>query len=252
MGQAAASSDPDLAATFRPFRDDPKLQAEIVTLLSPNARARRHLLTAFDLLEQSLAYDVANEQSQVLLDQAEQQLAQALELDGRNATAHLLLANCCFNQAEFYASGNKMAEAEKKVQQYRQALERAYQNRGDVKVQSVGLEIQADYNLLYRKDYAQAVTFYEQLANAADTAGLQSVLRAHWMLAGIYSGDWGATEQIADADKCAATWCRSWRTGTTAAKPSSSRTTCLGRGQGGEPVRVLSWQCVGIPVLSEA
>ena len=68
-------------------------------------------------------------------------------------------------------------------------------------MESVKSELLADYNLLYRKDYEEAAKHYEQLARSMDSTGLHTMLRAHWMLAGIYSGDWGAGVQIVNADR---------------------------------------------------
>src|SRR6185436_5754373 len=86
-------------------------------------------------------------------------------------------------------------------QQFSESIKRAYQKREDSQVDLVKVEIEADYNLIVKKDFAGAITLYESLATAPHDSTLHTALRAHWMLAGIYSGDWGVDASLVDAKK---------------------------------------------------
>ena len=64
-------------------------------------------------------------------------------------------------------------------------------------------EIEADFALLVQRNVGQAIQKYQELAGTdpkSDT-NIHSALRAHWMLAGIYSGDWGVAEKFVDKEQ---------------------------------------------------
>ena len=48
--------------------------------------------------------------------------------------------------------------------------------------------------MLVSKNYPAAVEAYEELCQVTPDTPLHTALRAHWMLAGIYSGDWGVAK----------------------------------------------------------
>ncbi len=59
------------------------------------------------------------------------------------------------------------------------------------------MEIEADYGLLVEHQIAESIDKYKRLTN--DDVPLQSQLRAHWMLAGIYAGDWSVDKAHLDS-----------------------------------------------------
>jgi hypothetical protein len=87
------------------------------------------------------------------------------------------------------------------MQQYKEALKRAFSQSDDSQVELLKIEIAADYNLLIKKDYKEAIRLYGVLATAPNDAKLHTALRAHWMLAGIYSGDWDVDPAVIDGQK---------------------------------------------------
>jgi hypothetical protein len=62
-----------------------------------------------------------------------------------------------------------------------------------VKNPALATEIKADYFLLVKRDPAKALPEYIALTKTDQP--LQSQLRGHWMLAGIYAGDWATSEK---------------------------------------------------------
>ncbi len=79
------------------------------------------------------------------------------------------------------------------------ALRRAVRERREIESPSLIAEIEADHELLINADYAAAIKKYQSLT-ALDQP-LASQLRGHWMLAGIYAGDWGVEKEFVDATK---------------------------------------------------
>jgi hypothetical protein len=78
-------------------------------------------------------------------------------------------------------------------------LKRAYRYRSSLTQLDLQAEIEADHALLIDKDYKRAIAIYEKLTVARQKGPLHVGLRAHWMLAGIYSGDWNVPAEAIDA-----------------------------------------------------
>jgi hypothetical protein len=194
-------SAPTLHAAFAGLRDNSNLKQQVLTPVANQVETRSDLLSGFEALEQGLAYPVGDAVGKTRLEQAEQALARAAELDVRNPFIQMLLASCYFNQSQAALQAGNAPEAKAKSQQFSEALKRAYREREQAPVELVKTEIEADYNLIVKKDFPAAIKLYETLATAPHDAKLHTALRAHWMLAGIYSGDWGIEASFIDPQK---------------------------------------------------
>lgn len=192
---------PTLHAAFAVLRNQPAVSAQVLTPVANTVTARTDLLTGFEALEQALGYPVGDPTAKTLLEQSEQALVRAAKDDVRNPFIQMLLASCYFNQSQALLNAGNPDAAKEKSQQYSESLKRAYQKRDDAQVELVKVEIEADYNLVVKKDFAAAIKLYESLATAPHDSTLHTALRAHWMLAGIYSGDWKVDANLIDAKK---------------------------------------------------
>ncbi len=168
---------------------------EMAVPVSTNIRARRELLAGLEALECSLAYDRDEDEAAAEhLQQATLKLKAAALLDGDNPLVQALLASAYYNQAELDQSGAN-------IKLCYEAIERAHQLRDKALHQCIRQEVEADYALLVAKDYQLAIDKYTELAHGESGATLNSSLRAHWMLVGIYSGDWNVPQEFVDPTK---------------------------------------------------
>lgn len=192
---------PTLYAAFVGLRDDANLKKQLFRPVATTVEVRTDLLTGFEALEQALAYPVGDPAGKVLLEQAETALGKASMGDPRNPFIQMLQASCYFNQAQALAAAGQKDAAKSKSNQYSESLKRAYGERTRTDVDLLKTEIEADFNLVIKKDFAAAIRQYDLLATAPNDANLHTALRAHWMLAGIYSGDWGVDPSVVNAEK---------------------------------------------------
>lgn len=185
-----------LVNTFNSLQGGARAQAAVVQPVARSAGARSDLLAGFETLQQALAHPVGNPQGDALLAAALEHLSRAVapDADPSNPLAHVLLASCHFNLAASLAHQGKNEPAEAARSQAEEALRKAYGFRNEAEFSYVKQEIEADYALLVRRDYPAAVSIYEQLTGTSPDTPLHTALRAHWMLAGIYSGDWGVAQ----------------------------------------------------------
>jgi tetratricopeptide (TPR) repeat protein len=183
-----------LVAALRQVTPGSPADARIISPVAQTVPARTNLLAGFELLEKALAFPAGDSQSESLLAEARDALEKARHEDQQNPLAYLLLANCCFNQAQALLSSGQDAEASGHLEAFAQALSVAHRFRREAKFEYLRLEIEADYALLISKDYAAAAAAYEELARISPDTPLHPALRAHWMLAGIHSGDWGVAD----------------------------------------------------------
>lgn len=195
----AGNLDVRLAAAFRQVTPGSAAEVRLISPVAQTAAGRTELLTGFEILEKALAYPVGDNQAEPLLAQARTSLEKARDEDQQNPLAYLLLANCCFNEAQALKREGKDAEAAPLLQEFSQAMSIAYRFRREAKFDYLRLEIEADYALLVSKDFPAAVKSYEELTKISPDTPLHTALRAHWMLAGIRSGDWGVAESPAAA-----------------------------------------------------
>jgi hypothetical protein len=197
--QASAKNAPDDVALKQLFENMDQLQAQITQPMAKNAATHDDLLTALEALEQALAYEAGSDDSAELLDTADRASKKAISAEPKNALGHWLQANVAYNQASrHYRTGNA-EEAKARMRDVRTSLGEAVKNRIGLEPQSLLIEIEADYYLNERQP-EEAVKRYLELTKLDQP--LQSQLRGHWMLAGIYAGDWGnAQKAIVDASE---------------------------------------------------
>jgi hypothetical protein len=169
-----------------PLKDD---------VLARDTRARRAILSALYALEKSLAAgtpvsagdpsaDQATAGSLLKTAQAELESATAYEAD--NPVVELLLSQVFYNLSQLGGTGDE-------AHQQHLHLQRAYdlRSRPEFEKSSWKNEIEACHALLIEKDASKAVAAFNALANETGRETSLSSLRARWMLAGIYFGDWG-------------------------------------------------------------
>jgi hypothetical protein len=192
---------PDLVAAFAAMRQNANLNQDVLTPVSSTTDGRTVLMAGFEALEQALGYPINSAEAKVLLDRAERNLLEATQTEPRNPFAQMVLASCLFNQAERLSQEGKQQEVEAKLQKFSEALKRAYRLRDDTRLKHLQAEIEADYQLLIKKDHVEAIKIYESLAQATRDTKLHVALRAHWMLAGIFSGDWNVDPSAVDPKK---------------------------------------------------
>lgn len=189
------SSDEALSELIERMRNN-SLEEVMQQPLASEPATSRELLAALESLEQALAYPAGSEESVQLLRSAEDSSRAAIGSEPRNALGHWLAANVAFNQAAAHYQAGRVAEAKEAMRQMQSSLRRALRERRGVESPSLITEIEGDYALLVEHDTAQAIERYKQLT--ARDQPLSSQLRGHWMLAGIYAGDWGVSEGTID------------------------------------------------------
>jgi hypothetical protein len=195
----STNKDQRLMATFATLRGAPTAQTAVVKAVAASDGARTKLLEGFEALEKALEYPLGDPAGDQLLAQARQALDEAVKQDLSNPLAELLLANCCYNQYQSALRADQTEEAEAHRGQFEGALRKAYLFRDESSdFAYLKQEVEADYALLIEKDYAEAIRIYEQLANGIEDTPLHTAVRAHWMLAGIYAGDWGIAQDAAE------------------------------------------------------
>ena len=156
------------------------------------------LLAGFLKLEEAVEFGVDSDEGNQLLGEAEALLDRAIDgADSKQAFAHYLLASCYFNQANALTNRGLEAESRVKSRECKRALRQArtLRPKNDLKH-----EVNGDYELFENNDAAAAIKHYETLLGSTNKT-LKSAARAHWMLAGIYAGDWNVDESIVDAEK---------------------------------------------------
>lgn len=198
--QASAQNAPGDQAVSHMLDQMRKLEAAMMAPMAKGVATSGELLTAIEALDQALAYEAGSEESIELLKTADLASNNAAQAEPRNALAHWLQANVAYNQASrLYRTGDAEA-AKARMREMKNSLIRAVEFRESVKTPSLVTEIEADYYLLVDRKPAEAIDRY--LAMTKPDQPRQSQLRGHWMLAGIYAGDWGHAESaVVDADK---------------------------------------------------
>jgi tetratricopeptide (TPR) repeat protein len=195
----AQSTDPVLAMNLSPLKSNKVLNKMLISPVSNSTDDRDDLLTGFELLERSLAFSLRDPQGLKLAEDAAKRLSRFADDNYKDAFAHHLLASCHFNLARLYLLKGNSAAAATSTKRYATELKRAYRYRSSLTQLDLQAEIEADHALLIDKDYKRAIAIYEKLTVARQKGPLHVGLRAHWMLAGIYSGDWNVPEEAIDA-----------------------------------------------------
>jgi hypothetical protein len=168
--------------------------------MAKSATTTAELLNALESLDQSLQYDTRSEKSRDLLEAANAASKSAAVAEPGNAMAHWLQANVAYNQAAHLFQQGEKQLAGNRMKDMKASLSRAINLRERLTMPSLLTEVQADYLLLVSGETQQAVESYEALT--LPDQPLQSQLRGHWMLSGIYAGDWGsAGSPIVDPER---------------------------------------------------
>lgn len=197
--------DQRLVAVLAGVRSRPTLENGIVSPVAGDAAERSHVLAGLHQLELALSYPVGSDDSHPLLDSARESLEKAVGSAGdpRNAWAQLLLTSCYYNLWFGHYQRGDVTEAALMQKEFQKSLSQAYnsRNRKRMPLPSMQDEIVADYALLKDKDYPKAINAYEKLALLKDDPNPNTALRAHWMLVGIYAGDWQVPREFVDVAK---------------------------------------------------
>ncbi|MEZ6117715.1 MAG: hypothetical protein R3C28_14245 [Pirellulaceae bacterium] len=133
-----------------------------------------------------------------MLRKTKRQLDRFLEMEDDNALAYYLLANYHYNQAlADNLQGQKEVAAEA-MKEFVRALRKAYGLRNRDVHDNLETEIEGMYELLVRKDVPAAIKVFQSLTEVTEETNLHFARRARWMLAGIYAGDWGVSQEFTD------------------------------------------------------
>ncbi|MEM9657083.1 MAG: hypothetical protein AAF961_01870, partial [Planctomycetota bacterium] len=197
-----ADQDVRLRAVLAAAGKNPTVRDEVIAPVATRA-AHASLMEGMEALEQALAHPVGAEEADRLLENARTALEQAVRDDDKNPLARSLYASCLFNEARaLQRSGAKDAARNIMSQLFAAELRAAFANRAlarnDV---SLRREIEADFALFLRGNVSEAIRLYRSMLDADEGRDVRSARRAYWMLAGIYSGDWGVGEEHIDPDE---------------------------------------------------
>lgn len=176
-------------AAFHGLEEETPGSNAFMAPIANSIRARREILAGLEQLERALAFEKDAPQSISLLEGALANLNSAALLDEGNPLIHMAIASVYFNLARSETNDENLTR-------YYKSLQRAFEVRDATKVESIRIEIEGDYLLLIERDIDQAIARYEEIVASSDELPVNAVLRAHWMLAGIYCGDWGAESAI--------------------------------------------------------
>lgn len=211
---------PDLIVTAlgalleRVGRDEPQIRAAssssagkgTADFLSRDLRARRAILSGMYALEKSLSTaagpDSSREEAAAatsLLRSALTDLGTAANYDADNPVIEVLQAQVCYN---LVAAGELADDTHRHFLH----LQKAYDLRTQPGFEATSwpTEIEAYYALLVEKDISRAIQGFETIANTQGRQGSMNALRARWMLAGLYFGDWDSrifAPSIVDPEK---------------------------------------------------
>jgi hypothetical protein len=164
--------------------------------LARDTRARRAMLSALYALEKSLAAETPRSSGSdssgqadaaTLLKSAQSEVQAASDLEADNPAVELLLALVHYNLSQLDESGSDQ-------RQHFEHLQRAYDLRDKAEFAGSAWkqEIEAYHALLMNKDVPTAINAFMAIATEPGRESTNSALRARWMLAGIYLGDWNS------------------------------------------------------------
>lgn len=189
---SAAAKSPGADAVFSQFANQVLKKGnsnQWLASVSSNPPLVKNLLTAMGALEQALGLPIGSDESDRMLAQAKAAASLAIQTEPANPMANWLLANVAFNQASSYFRAGEKDQAKEAMKQCRSSLRLADQRKEEIKSSALQLEIEADYRLIARKDFDAAIEIYRQMIAPGMPEETQA--RGHWMLSGLYAGDWG-------------------------------------------------------------
>lgn len=174
------------------------LQGSLQRSLARDASTTREILAASEALQQLVGLLPDDPAATALAETAIKAAEAALKTEPTNGLAHWLLANAHFNRASAAQARLDPVAAMAEMKEMKRSLARAFRYRNAVDSQALSKEIAADHQLLIEQDVPRAIQAYQELA--ADPMSTPLIRRrAHWMLCGIYSGDWGVPTELVDA-----------------------------------------------------
>ncbi len=174
------------------------LRGNLKRSLARNVSTTREILVSLEASHQLLGLLADDPAPAALSDTAVKAAEAALKTEPTNGMAHWLLANAHFNRATAAQARQESEVALAEMKEMKRSLARAYRYRNELDSQALSKEIAADYRLLVDRDVPQAIQAYQELTQDPMSTPLIR-RRAHWMLCGIFSGDWGAGHESIDA-----------------------------------------------------
>ncbi len=162
-------------------------------LVSSSPEVERLMASARLALEQAVELEASNPLSSELYSAAEEDLNQAIRLDPQNPVIYSMLANVFFGRYQI-ARHNQSGDAESFLKSATRFGSEAYRNRNRAEADDAR-ELEADFRF-YQGRFADAATLYEKLVQSS--ASSDQARRAHWMLVGIYAGDWGVKDEASE------------------------------------------------------
>jgi len=163
-----------------------------LTLFAESVTARKEILAAMESLDQAMGLPSGSGESIELLQRAATSIQLASNAEPRNPLVSWLGSNIAYNLAAYAFKKGDEATGETQIKEMRNSLSRANRDRRDIKVPSLAIEVEADYALLFARDVEAAIKSYQAMTEPTQPSATQ--LRGHWMLSGIYAGDWGVDE----------------------------------------------------------
>lgn len=200
-------TDMRLVNVLSRLRNDNETIAQLRTPVSSVQDAIDPLLESYEELEQALSVGADDPDAERRLKAVREKLEKVIQLDATSPIAQQLLASCCFGQAQIAQKRGDDEAARGDFARAKAALERAKRIRNHPTLTTaLRAEIGADYALLAQRKFDDAVRLYEQLLEQPSSGDgkihLHLALRAHWMLAGLRCGDWGAAgDAVVDPEK---------------------------------------------------
>ena len=197
----------DLGQVYRKSKE----HLDFTSSWSNEVRVCRMISQAILKMDIALVYANDGEQSdevRAALDDAVKYLNAGLRIEPENPYVHSLLANCYYNQTSASVLVSDSDRTESVAMNKDTALfslvtkhaKLAFDNRSKCNEDFVRQEVEGDY-YLFTGQYDQAIqTYGELIEDYPRHQNRDALLRAHWALAGIYAGDWGA-ESIRDLGK---------------------------------------------------
>lgn len=197
----ASEQDPELAEFAKRVLASAE-SSVLQTRLADEVSTTTAVLTAIGSLEQALGQSIGSDVSNRWLERAEAAAKRAIQQEPDNPVAHWVLSNTAFNQASALFRQGATDRASKAMQESKSSLRLANNRRKELSSPFLELEIEADYQLIVRRRPDDAIKLYEEMIKTGLPPDTRR--RGHWMLAGLYAGDWGATSEIASPQQARA------------------------------------------------
>lgn len=179
----------DVHRTFFASLEKADNRVALAVPLSKDRDANEWLLKGIAKAEQATKFLAKDPKGIEMLTQAKNDLERALKTDTGNVMAHLMVASVVATMPEL-----------RDVQMGH--LEEAFKAAASLDDSNpLKWEAVADYHLIKSKKYNEAIDGYKKVISVEGPELAASVKRAHWMLAGIYLGDWVEDSSIRDPEQ---------------------------------------------------